>query len=299
MNLDQSIEHYLQYLRLERGLSENTLESYYRDLNLFRNHLKKKFNLDQVDQIKQELAIDFLIARSKENLNSKTLNRNLVVIRNFAKFCLDEKIINQDFSENIDFPKTQKNLPKTLNYQDIEKLLDDDIFKGKFGLRDQAMIELLYASGIRVSELITLKMKNLHLDSGYILVIGKGSKERVVPIGRVAIDRIRNYLSELRPKLVKQYKSEFVFLNNRSKKMTRQNFGILLKKYGLAQSIEFKKISPHKLRHSFATHMLEGGADLRSLQMMLGHADVSTTEIYTKVSSKHLKEVHQKFHSRN
>lgn len=301
MNLHQAIQNYLQYLRVERGLAANTLDSYDRDLRYFESFLKKRLKSQDLElkDLDQELVIEFIVSRSKQQLNSKTLSRHLVVIRNFSKYCVEENLIKEDFSRNIDFPKIQQNLPYVLTQTQMNELLNENYYQGNDGIRNLTMIELMYASGLRVSELVNLKIKDLHLDAGFVVILGKGSKERVVPMGQAAMDRLKFYLEEIRAHFIKNHKSNFVFLSRSGKNMPRQSFWNILKKQGIKAGISMSKLSPHKLRHSFATHLLEGGADLRSVQMMLGHSDISTTQIYTKVSGQHLKSVHDKFHPRN
>lgn len=297
MSLDLLVDRFLNHIRVERGLAKNTVESYGRDLRLWGTFLQQKSPslLGDPSLIGPEKILEFLIWR--KGAKTRTLARNLVVLRSFFNFCFEEKILPADITQNVDIPKLSRKLPHVLSQVEINLLLSAPEAKTPLGLRNRAMLELLYASGLRVSELVGLKMTDIYLAEGYLLAFGKGAKERMVPIGRAAREAIGRYVEEGRGKLLKGASSVFMFVGRGRKKITRQMFWTAIKKYGRLQGIK-RIVSPHVLRHSFATHLLEGGADLRSVQAMLGHADISTTQIYTHLSRKHLIEVHEKFHPR-
>lgn len=305
--MEAQLEAYLHYLRVEKNLAAKTLESYSHDLRLWLNHLFKK-NIKSWDQVRSENILEFSIAFSRRGLQAKTLLRYLISIRGLHQFLKQENQVKNDVTLTIDLPKTGKRLPQYFTIEEVDFFLKEAKEKinqeTKKGLqaearavRNQTMLELLYATGMRVSELVNIKLNDINLQSGHILVMGKGSKERYVPMGRDAIKALEIYYKDFRPKLVKNYKSSFVFVNQKGKALSRQSFWGYLKDLAGSQGIT-KKMSPHVLRHSFATHLLENGADLRSVQLMLGHADISTTQIYTHVSRDHLRSMHEKFHPR-
>lgn len=282
------LRSYLDYLYAEKGLSRNTIESYGRDIKKFLFFLKNKKTFTRRD-------ISLFIERLRiEGHNSSSIARYLSSIRSFCKYLILERYIDEDPSENLETPKKWLRLPKALSLEEIIKILELQA-DSRYYLRDRAMLELMYACGLRVSEIISIKIEDIRFDSGFIRIKGKGSKERIVPVSERALLFVKRYMEELRPQLLKNRSVEEIFLTNRGKPMTRQRFWQALKFYGNIAGIE---ISPHVLRHSFATHMLEGGADLRSLQKMLGHSDISTTQIYTKVSSERLKKTYLKYHPR-
>jgi len=295
-SLDLLIDQYLNFLIVEKGLSANTIESYNRDLIRYWDFLK----INQIEQISESdtaVILKYLIAIRNEGLSARSRARHIVTLRGFYQFLVQEKVLKKDPSATIDLPKTGLRLPDFLSVQDIRRLLEmPDPGKPK-GLRDAAMLELLYAAGLRVSELINLEIGTLYLEAGFVRVFGKGSKERVVPIGGYAREKLETYIKIARPGLLKNIPSKFLFVARAGKPMTRQGFWKLLKKYAKLSGIQ-KKITPHSVRHSFASHLLEGGADLRSVQIMLGHSDISTTQIYTHVAHDHLKKMHKKFHPR-
>ncbi len=286
------LREFLIYLTVERGLSSNTVNSYERDITQFLAFIREREK--EYENFDREDIVDFI-----ENLRDKTYSlssicRFISSIRTFSKYLLIERTREDDPSENIRMPKKWEQIPKVLSFQDVLSLLDANI-SNRFVLRDLAMLELLYSSGIRVSELVSLEMDRIDLETGFIKVMGKGSKERLVPINHRAIERIKIYLSDLRPQILKNRHSPYLFLNNRGTRMTRQRFWQTIKIYGKKAG---KELSPHTLRHCFATHLLEGGADLRSVQKMLGHSDISTTQIYTKVTTERLKKEYEKYHPR-
>lgn len=298
MAVEAFIDQFLNYLVTEKGLSRNTLESYGHDLRLFAQFLARPNRAGKKDSPPtSDDILNYLIWRRKSGVTARTLSRNLSTIRGFVQFCCQERLLPTDSSQNIDLPKLQKKLPHVLSTQDIEKLLVAPDLTAPLGLRDKAMLELLYASGLRVSELVGLTINQLYQREGYVIVKGKGSKERLVPVGSSALRAIARYLEEGRPSLMKKKEGVDLFVTNRARKMSRQMFWNRIKMYGLKLGIK-TNLTPHVLRHSFATALLEGGADLRAVQVMLGHADISTTQIYTHVSRKHLLEIHEKFHPR-
>lgn len=295
-SLDLLIDQYMNFLTVEKGLSKNTIESYNRDLIRYWNFLK----INQIDQISESdtaVILKYLIEIRNEGLSAKSRARHIVTLRGFYRFLVQEKVLKKDPSATIDLPKTGLRLPDFLSVQDVRKLLEVPDTKKPKGVRDSAMIELLYAAGLRVSELIRLEFGSLYLEAGFVRVFGKGSKERVVPIGGYARETIETYIKTARPVLLKNIPSKFLFVARAGKPLTRQGFWKILKQYAKLSGIQ-KKITPHSLRHSFASHLLEGGADLRSVQIMLGHSDISTTQIYTHVAHDHLKNMHKKFHPR-
>ncbi len=294
--IEPNIDNFISYILIEKGLAEQSVESYNRDLQRYAQFLADN-QIDQLSENDTYHILKHLIDLRDEGLSPRSRSRHLVTLRSFYKFLYSEKILKKDPSKLIDFPKSGLKLPDTLNIDEVKKLLEaPDTAKSK-GKRDSAMIELLYAAGLRVSELVTMKMNNLYLDASFIRVFGKGSKERIVPIGNYATKKLEDYIKNSRPLLLKSYVSEYLFIARAGKPMTRQGFWKMLNKYSLIAKIN-KKISPHTLRHSFATHLLEGGADLRIVQTMLGHADISTTQIYTHISKEHLKNIHNKYHPR-
>ncbi len=294
--MHQHLDRFLHYLVVEKGLSPHTIEAYSRDLNRFLFYLKEK-SIEDLHQVSKVDIREFLLLLKKEGRSSKTRARALVSIRVFLRFLTEEAILNSSPAEEIESPKISKTLPSILSPEEVEGLLEQPDPNGFRGLRDRAMLELLYATGMRVSELVRLRTNHVHLEAGYVLPLGKGSKERIVPIGQEAVRWIQRYLQESRPKLLKGKESEFLFVSRYGKPMSRQQFWKRLKIYGRKAGIR-KRITPHLLRHSFASHLLERGADLRSVQLMLGHVDISTTQIYTHVTGERLKKIHQRYHPR-
>jgi len=294
--MNQRLDHFLRYLIVEKGLSKNTIEAYGHGLNRFSNHLREKGIRDWTDVTKFEVKA-FLLFLKRKGLSTKTVVRNLVAIRTFFKFLAQEGILEVNPTEELESPKVAKTLPKILSLKEVEQLLEQPNLKTPLGIRDRAMLELLYAAGMRVSELVRLPMNQINLEGGYARLYGKGSRERIVPLGREAVKWVNLYLKDVREKLAKGKESQFLFINRSGKGMSRQRFWKNLKVYGQRAGIQ-KKITPHLLRHSFASHLLERGADLRSVQMMLGHVDISTTQIYTHVTGERLKKVHQRYHPR-
>lgn len=286
---DNKIDEYLMYLLIDRKYSNNTIDSYYYDLEKFNDFCKGK-----VVEQKEENIKKFLEKLTKENLSNKAVAHVQTTLRGFYKFLMQEGIIKNSPMEFISSPKLPKTLPKVLSVKEVELLLNVPLMN-HFSFRNKAMLEVLYATGLRVSELVNLKLQDIDLTNDTVRVIGKGSKERIIPLGDYAITALKIYLLEHRIYLLKNEKNDYLFLNNHGKVITRQGFYKIIKE--LAYELHIKKeISPHMLRHSFATHLLEHGADLRSIQELLGHSDISTTQIYTHVSVQKLRENYDDFH---
>jgi integrase/recombinase XerD len=286
--LEEILECFLDYLTIERGLAQNTIISYRYDLIKYINFLKKN-NISSFNQTKKDLVNNYFVYLRKKNLEINSISRNLVAVKMLYRFLLIEGFIKEDITGLIEFPRMSKKLPHVLSLREINLLLDKANFKSNLGLRDQAILELLYATGMRVSELIYLKIDDINMENRMLKCLGKGSKERIIPFGSKAYESLRLYLDKVRQKLVKNPNEDILFLNSRGERLSRQGIFYLVKKYVRKARIE-KKITPHTLRHTLATHLLENGADLRSVQEMLGHSDISTTQIYTHVSRKWVSE---------
>ncbi|OXS71250.1 site-specific tyrosine recombinase XerD [Priestia filamentosa] len=296
MNL--TIEDFIHYLVVERGLASNTIESYKRDLVKYDEYLKKVETVSSFEEVTREHIIAFMRYMMENGKSSKTIARHVASIRSFHQFLLREHIMDKDPSVHIETPQVERTLPKVLSPDEVEALLTAPDESTPFGKREKAMLELLYATGIRVTELMNLNVEDVHMTMGFVRCIGKGDKERIVPMGKMASEALQKYIEESRSKLLKRnQKEEALFLNHHGRRLTRQGFWKILKKLALSAQIE-KELTPHTLRHSFATHLLENGADLRAVQEMLGHADISTTQIYTHVTKKRLKDVYNEFHPR-
>ncbi|MCP3952649.1 MAG: site-specific tyrosine recombinase XerD, partial [Desulfobacterales bacterium] len=289
--LDFLADQYLNYLLVEKGLGKKTLDAYSRDLVRYFESLKQE-SVENVSEYDHALILKHLIDMKTEGLGARSRARHLVAIRGFYRFLVQEKVIRADPSRTIDLPKSGLKLPDILSTKEIVRLLETPGTDTPRGLRNTAMLELLYASGLRVSELTNLKILDINLEAGFVRVFGKGSKERIVPMGSGAMNALQKYLENGRPKLLQaDLTSPYLFVARAGKPMTRQGFWKLLRKYALEAGLK-KKVSPHSLRHSFATHLLEGGADLRAVQVMLGHVDITTTQIYTHVATERLREIH-------
>jgi integrase/recombinase XerD len=295
-SLDTHVDQYLNYLVFEKGLSEKTIESYSSDLSRHLDFLKQKkvVNIADADT---SLILKHLIDLRKSGLGSRSCARHLITLRGFYRFLSQEKIIEFDPAKLIDLPKSGLKLPDVLSVSEVELLLNIPDSSHPIGKRNAAMLELLYAAGLRVSELVNLQFLDVNLEACFVRVLGKGSKERIVPFGLFAKRKMDDYINEARPLLLKDSISHFLFVARKGRPMTRQGFWKLLKQYAMQAGIK-KKITPHSLRHSFASHLLEGGADLRAVQVMLGHVDISSTQIYTHVARDHLRQIHEKYHPR-
>ena len=290
------IDGFCDALWLEDGLARNTLDSYRRDLQQFAGWLEQRSATDLL-AVDQALIQDYLAHKFRSKARASTAARLLSTLKRFYRHALRQNTIKSDPTLRIDTPKLPRPLPKMLTEADVESLLAAPALDQSLGLRDRAMLEMLYASGLRVSELVTLKVPQVSRDMGVVRVMGKGSKERLVPLGEEALSWIERYLREARPALLGKKTSDALFVTTRAAVMTRQAFWHLLKRYALLAGLH-KPISPHTLRHAFATHLLNHGADLRVVQLLLGHADISTTQIYTHVAQERMKQLHAKHHPR-
>ncbi len=286
------VERFLNYLTVEKGLSENTLEAYKRDIRKFTKYLTE--NKKQITNFRRSDITAFMNHLRDSGNQATTLARNIAALRGLCKFMLLEGIIDEDPIENLLTPKGWKRIPRIIGIEEVSDLLKKPE-GNKLSLRDRAMLEIIYSSGLRVSETINIKMNDISFEAGFITIKGKGSKERVVPINETTLSTIVQYIEESRPEILRKRVSQFLFLAKGGKPMTRQRLWQIIKTYSKGLSIQ---ISPHTLRHCFASHLLDGGADLRALQKMLGHTDISTTQIYTKVTPERLKKIHKEFHPR-
>jgi integrase/recombinase XerD len=285
---------FLTYLAVEKGLARNTILSYGRDLEKLRGFLRSQKT--GWGAIKEDHVVRFVHGQSRAGLSARSLSRLTSAVKSFSKFLVLSGILPKDPSAQLISPSTWRSLPKVLSLKEAEDLLATPPESGPKGLRDRALLEVLYGAGLRVSELVALKTDEVNIGEGFLLCRGKGGKERLVPLGRSASEAVRRYLDEVRPLYEKQ-PSPFLFLTRRGRPFTRQGFWKLLRGYGAEAGLS-SKISPHILRHSFATHLLERGADLRSVQIMLGHSQITTTQIYTHVSRDRLRRVYDRFHPR-
>lgn len=294
--MEDYINRFIDYLAVERGLAKNTLESYGRDLRQFQGYLVDQEN-KKLEEANQATILGYLNNLKNQRKAVSTISRNVAAIKSFYQYLVQETYLSLDPTVKIETPKIEKKLPKILSIMEVEELLKQPSSKVPSGMRDKAMLELLYATGIRVSEIISLNISDVNLDMGYIKCYGKGSKERLVPLGSIAVKSVHEYVNKGRPQIVRTYEEATLFVNHHGNRLTRQGFWKIIKKYAHQANIT-KEITPHTLRHSFATHLLENGADLRSVQEMLGHADISTTQIYTQVTKNQLKEVYDRTHPR-
>ena len=289
----ERIEDFITYLRIDKKYSENTIESYYHDLMKYYDYNKNILKKD-LGTIKKKEISSYLKYLNKSGLDQRSISRNISCIRSFYKFLLIEKYITNNPSELLELPKRKRTLPKVLSMEEIDKLLNIKL-DDAYSYRNKAMLELMYATGLRVSELINLKLHDVDLNMAYVRTIGKGNKERIVPLGDVALKYLSLYINNYRDNLLKNKNCDYIFINNHGSSLTRQGFFKILKKIAKEQDVK-TSFSPHTLRHSFATHLLENGADLRSIQELLGHSDISTTQIYTHISNQRLKENYSKYH---
>ncbi|MBT2726355.1 site-specific tyrosine recombinase XerD [Bacillus sp. ISL-75] len=294
--MDEQLKDFLDYLIVEKGSAKNTIMAYERDLKSYLHYLINVESVHSLNDVQRVHIVHFLRFLKEQGKSSKTLARHIASVRAFHQFLLRAKATDQDPSVQIETPRLERSMPNVLSLQEVEILLDTPNTQDHFGIRDKAMLELLYATGIRVSELIGLEIDNIQLTMGFVRC--NGNKERIIPIGRAAADAIKHYLEDGRPRFTSAKQQDHaLFLNHQGKQLTRQGFWKILKKLAREAGID-KELTPHTLRHSFATHLLENGADLRAVQEMLGHADISTTQIYTHVSKTKLKDVYSKFHPR-
>jgi len=290
------LREFLLFLTIERNLAENTILAYERDLKQFivfmkSEKIKKASNVTRMD------ILNFIASLSDLGLNMTSVSRKISAIRGFYKYLTNENLLKSNPTQNLKTPRKWHKIPKTMTFEQVEKLLEAPNEKTNIGYRDSVMLELIYATGMRVSELINLRISDMHLDVGYLVCFGKGSKERIIPINQVAIEKLEHYIGAVRKNLIKKKATNYLFLGTWGKRMSRVNFWKRIKKYSKLAGLKIE-ISPHTLRHSFATHLLEHDADLRTIQMLLGHANITTTQIYIHIAQKRLKEVYQKLHPR-
>jgi len=297
-HLLEDVEAYLAFASLEKGLSENTILGYQQDIQQFAAFASKQKRRNRWDAIQAGDVSDWIYTLSDGGYSNASLCRKLSALRMFVSFLLREETISSSFLERVEGPKLRRKAPDALTVQEVESLLDAPDLTTPAGLRDRAILELLYSSGLRVSELCEAKLQQIDIANGAVKVYGKGSKERVVPMGFQAVIALSGYLEQGRPRLVKPKTGSGCFLSNRGTPISRKTVWVLLKKYARTAGIE-KPVKPHALRHSFATHLLSGGADLRVIQELLGHADISTTQIYTTVEADRIRTAHDEFHPRS
>ncbi len=295
--LSRCLDLFLNYLLAERRLARNTVVAYASDIRFFLDHLDKTAPGTDLSSVTSEHIRGFFLHSHTKQIRSRSNARRLAALRAFFDFLAREKVIRDNPVSDIDAPKIGHSLPKALNISEVDRLLTTPAQSTPYILRDYAMLYLLYATGMRVTELVSLPVTNCSLTGFHVRVLGKGNKERIVPFGEAAGDRLRAYLEQGRPALLKKRPSPYLFLSNRGTAMTRARFWQIVNDLASHAGIR-RKISPHMLRHSFATHLLAGGADLRAVQMMLGHSDIATTQIYTKIDATRLKSIHQRFHPR-
>ena len=298
MEISATITSFVTHVRVEKGLSANTVSAYRRDLVKFEAFAKKRQLT--LEAVSRDDLVDFLAGLYREKLESRTVARQLVTLRNFFRYAQVQDLITTDPSANLESPKLRRSLPGYLRLEEVERLLAQPDANTTLGLRDRAMLEVLYSTGLRVSELVSLRVGDLDSKSGCVRCIGKGDKERIVPVGRKALATVEKYLQAGRPEMLRQAKalnSRALFVNNRGVALSRVGVWKILSAYGRRAGLRVA-LTPHMLRHSFATHLLEHGADLRSVQLMLGHADISTTQIYTHVVEERLKQIYKAHHPR-
>jgi integrase/recombinase XerD len=297
--MEDYLKNFMQFMLVEKRLANNTLLSYERDLKSYLRYLRNVEAIDRLDNAQRIHIVHFLAFLKEQGKSAKTVARHVASIRAFHQFLLRDKVVDQDPTVHIETPKSERTVPKVLSLEEVEKLLDTPDQMDHFGLRDKAMLELLYATGIRVTELINIDLENVHLTMGFVRVNGNGKKERIIPVGKTATEAVKHYLEQGRPHFISpKHQDQALFLNHQGKRLTRQGYWKILK--GLAKEAGItKELTPHTLRHSFATHLLENGADLSAVQEMLGHADISTTQIYTSVTKTRIKDVYTKFHPRS
>ncbi len=295
--MQAAIDQYLASLSLQRGLSQNTIQSYAADLKGYSDFLQRAGRITFLD-IKPEDIFGYISQLSDKKLHSTSIARKISAVRGFHRFLIESGLSNSDPTLNLESPKIGRPLPVVLDYEtEVKKLLEQPDVSTALGKRDKALLEILYSCGLRISEAVNLKLRDLETRARFVVVLGKGSKQRVVPVGKEAIFWLKVYLTRGRIRLAKPHSQNYVFLNHHGRKISRMGAWLILKNHARKARLT-KKVHPHTLRHSFATHLLQGGADLRTVQELLGHADISITEIYTHVDTRYLKEVHKRFHPR-
>ena len=291
------IDEFMNYISVERGLAKNTLLAYQRDLSKYTDYLSQK-GIKSTEQVSRDHVSNFMFDLKKHDMSATSICRNLAAVKMFHRFLVRENLSKEDPTTLVDTPKLWMRIPSVLTLAEIESMIAAASGRKIQQIRDQAILEIFYASGLRVSELSDLKTTSINYEVGFVRAIGKGSKERIIPLGMKAREAIEKYLLKARPQLLKNQTNDVLFLSRLGKKISRQSLWAVIKFYAKKANIK-KVIKPHTLRHTFATHLLEHGADLRSVQEMLGHSDISTTQIYTHVDKERLKSVHKEFHPRN
>lgn len=294
--INRAIDDYIVFLTVEKGASRNTIEAYSNDVRKFANYLEEE-QINRWTEVDHTTVRGYLAMMQNEQLTNTTRARNVAALKSFFRFLYMEKYTEYNLGEILDTPRKEKILPKYLTIEEMERLLEAPDITTPHGCRDKAMLELLYASGLRVSELITLKLSDISFEMAYVRCFGKGAKERIIPLGRYALTALEQYINICRPKVNNNWQTDTLFLNKDGKGLSRQGFWKLIKKYGKEADIQ-TDITPHVLRHSFATHLLSNGADLRAIQEMLGHADIATTQIYTHLLGEQMLDVYKNAHPR-
>ena len=296
--MKELIDSFLNYLSVERGLAKNTINSYREDLGFYKSYLERKGIGSFSGTSKKEVS-DFMLSQKDRGLASNSIARRLTAIKSFYRFLVRERILKADPTSLMETPKLWKKIPDTLSVEEVEALIRQPDLREDIGIRDRAILDAMYATGMRVSEVAGLKLDNVNLDLGFVRCVGKGNKERIIPLGRQARLAVKRYIEKSRPIFAKKKNNQgnFLFLNRFGARISRQSLWKMIKKYARGARIK-KEIRPHILRHSFATHLLERGADLRSLQAMLGHTDISTTQVYTHINKERLRTIHKMFHPR-
>ncbi len=295
--MDNYIDIFLDYLRVERGVSHNTISSYANDLKKTQLYWKS-IGISNIADVKKENIIQFIEHQKKKGFSVSSIARNLSALKSFFRFLVRDRILSKDPTSMIETPRLWKKIPDILDPKEVDKLLSQPNIRKDKGLRDKAILETMYATGLRVSEVASLQVQSVNLEVGFLRVKGKGGKERIVPIGQKALHFLGRYLNQVRSKLLKGKVCDALFISSYKKGLSRQSIWKMIKIY-LKKAYIRKDVYPHILRHSFATHLLEGGADLRSVQEMLGHSDISTTQIYTHINKSRLREIHKKYHPRS
>ncbi len=294
--MKEFIEEFLNYLSVERGLAKNTLLAYRRDLVKYAQYLSDK-GKKKADQVQREDVTDFMFDLKKHGMSATTICRHLAAVKMYHRFLVRENLAKEDPTTLVDTPKIWKRVPSVLTQAEVSAMIEASVGRGWQAIRDHAILEMFYASGMRVSELSDLTLTSINFDVGFVRAVGKGSKERIIPLGKKAREAVAHYLTKSRAKALKAKSSDALFLSRLGRKLSRQAIWAVIKFYARKANVK-KNIKPHTMRHTFATHLLEHGADLRSVQEMLGHADIATTQIYTHVDKERLKTVHKQFHPR-
>lgn len=302
-DFDSKLKMFNVFLRTEKNLSDNSVISYNSDITKFFSFLKEKTSVKNIDSVSEDIVRKYItylrktLSKTENYFSEKSINRYLSSLKSFFKFLDSEKLVETNVTENVESSRVSRTLPECLSYDEIDKLLSQPYTTQKLELRDKALMELMYAAGLRVSEVLNLEVSNVYFNEGYVRIFGKGSKERIVPANETALRWINEYINICRNVIKKEKSGGILFLNHRGGKMSRMAVWDIIKKYTLRAGIN-KQVHPHTLRHSFATHLLEGGADIRIIQELLGHSDISTTQIYTHIEKEYLLEVHKTFHPR-